>query len=92
MYKHREVMEEMLGRPLLKGENVHHRDGIRSNFAKENLDLWSKAQPPGQRVIDKVAFALEMLRLYPEFILEAGGTEREHDPFQYPALISAKVA
>lgn len=65
-------MEEMLGRPLRKGENVHHRDGNRTNAAPENLELWTTKQPPGQRVVDKVAFAIEMLRLYPEFAREAG--------------------
>jgi hypothetical protein len=43
-------------------------------------------------VIDKVAFALEMLRLYPEFITVAGGTEVEHAAFQYPDRTSCSVA
>lgn len=34
---HRLVTEEMLGRPLLPGEVVHHRDGDSTNNARENL-------------------------------------------------------
>jgi hypothetical protein len=65
-------MEDMLGRPLLPGENVHHKDGNRANWARENLELWTTRQPAGQRVTDKVAFAVEILRLYPEFAREVG--------------------
>lgn len=31
------VVEQLLGRPLLPGEIVHHRDGNRLNNASENL-------------------------------------------------------
>jgi hypothetical protein len=37
--EHRVVMEELLGRSLLRTEVVHHRDGNRSNNAIENLEL-----------------------------------------------------
>lgn len=37
--EHRLVMARKLGRPLLKGETVHHIDGVRSNNAPENLQL-----------------------------------------------------
>lgn len=72
VYEHREVMEEILGRKLRANENVHHKDGNRSNNHPENLELWVKGQPPGQRLTDKVAFAIEILRLYPEFARQAG--------------------
>lgn len=71
-YQHRVLMEKLLGRPLRKGENVHHKDGDRLNNAPDNLELWSKMQPPGQRVVDKVQFAVEILTLYPEFARTAG--------------------
>ena len=61
---HREVMEEHLGRPLLKHESVHHKNGIRDDNRIENLELWSTSQPYGQKVEDKVKWAFEILDTY----------------------------
>jgi hypothetical protein len=62
--QHRLRMEERLGRPLLSHESVHHRNGDRKDNALENLELWSSSHPSGQRVEDKVAWAIELLKLY----------------------------
>lgn len=67
--QHRTVMESMLGRKLLPTETVHHINGVRHDNRPENLELWSKSQPAGQRVADKVAWAREILALYGELKL-----------------------
>lgn len=72
VFEHRFVMEQHIGRKLLPEESVHHVDGNRSNNARENLELFSSRHGPGQRVVDKVAFAVAMLQQYPDFAAEAG--------------------
>lgn len=62
--EHRYVMEKKLGRKLVKGENVHHKDGNKENNHPDNLELWVTLQPRGQRVEDLVEYAREILRRY----------------------------
>lgn len=64
MLQHRLIMERVLGRPLLDGEEVHHRNAIRDDNRPANLELWVKRQPGGARAIDLLAYARWILDIY----------------------------
>lgn len=53
------VMENIIGRFLLPGENVHHKNGIRSDNRGDNLELWVKPQAAGQRIDDLISFIVD---------------------------------
>lgn len=59
---HRLVMEEMIGRPLLTDETVHHINGVRNDNRPENLELWVGMHGRGQRVEDLVRFVVANYR------------------------------
>jgi hypothetical protein len=62
--EHRLVMEQKLGRPLERGEIVHHINGIRHDNTTDNLELCTRFQPHGQRVGDLVAYCQSFLAKY----------------------------
>lgn len=62
---HKLVVEAFITqRELFSEENVHHKNGDKTDNRINNLELWAKYQPPGQRVEDLILFAKQILERY----------------------------
>lgn len=64
VYRSRYTMEQAIGRKLNSYETVHHINGNRADDRIENLELWSNAHASGQKVEEKINWAIDFLKNY----------------------------
>lgn len=74
------VMEQTIGRYLVFGETVHHKNGVRSDNRPSNLELWARPQPSGARAIDLLAWARTVVTTYEPIESILSATEETRTP------------
>jgi len=79
--EHRLVMEQVLGRELYPFENVHHKNGVKTDNDPGNLEIWVRSQPAGQRLEDQIRFYASH---YPAELTEALGIDASRTPTFVP--------
>lgn len=64
IFEHTLVMSNIIGRPLRKGETVHHKNGLRGDNRPSNLELRTTNHGRGQSVLDMLKFCREYIQEY----------------------------
>jgi hypothetical protein len=62
--EHRVIYEEYYNIKLNPHQSIHHLNGDKTDNRIENLELWDKSQPYGQRVEDKINFYKKLVSEY----------------------------